>query len=49
MKQFCKGRAYEILGGVPNTIPVRMVGEEPSSEFRSFLEGHNGGIFNLNG
>ena len=42
-------RAYEILGGVPSTIPVRWVGEEPSSEFRSFLEGHNGGIFNPNG
>ena len=42
-------RAYQILGGVPNTIPVRWVGEEPSSEFRSFLEGHNGGIFNPNG
>jgi hypothetical protein len=46
---FALTRAYEILGGVPNTIPVRLVGEEPSLEFRSFLEGHDGGIFSLNG
>jgi uncharacterized protein (DUF362 family) len=39
-------RAYEILGGVPNRIEVRTVGELPSGEFQAFLENFGGGIFN---
>ncbi|MFH1532225.1 MAG: DUF362 domain-containing protein [Pseudomonadota bacterium] len=36
-------RAYEILGGVPATIPVRLVGEAPDPAFLAFLTAHDGG------
>ena len=40
-------RAYEILGGVPASISVRLMGEEPAQEFRNFLEAFNNRIFDL--
>ena len=36
-------RAYEILGSVPATIPVRLVGEAPDHAFLAFLTAHDGG------
>jgi len=40
-------RAYEILGGVPTSIPVRIMGESPAPEFLAFLESFSGGIFKI--
>jgi uncharacterized protein (DUF362 family) len=40
-------RAYEILGSVPSSIPVRLLGQEPSTGFRASLESHDGGILNI--
>jgi len=36
-------RAYEILGGVPASIPVKLVGEAPDPAFLAFLSAHDGG------
>ncbi|MCP4600406.1 MAG: DUF362 domain-containing protein [Proteobacteria bacterium] len=40
--------AYEkILGGVPDSIQVQLLGKKPDSELRSFLESYDQGIFDL--
>ena len=38
-------RAWELLGGRPTTIPVRLLGAEPDSDLRSFLETHGEGLW----
>lgn len=40
-------RAYEILGGVPASIAVRLAGGRPKTELRTFLEQHDGGRLRL--
>ncbi|UCC40968.1 MAG: DUF362 domain-containing protein [Candidatus Aminicenantes bacterium] len=39
--------AYRILGGMPDSIQIKLLGEEPNSLLRSFLESYNKGIFAL--
>ncbi len=40
-------RAYQILGGVPSVIPVRLMGQAPAPDFRAFRAAFNRGIFDL--
>jgi uncharacterized protein (DUF362 family) len=40
-------RAYQILGGIPQAIDVRLLGETPAPEFLEFLQGFNSGIFQI--
>jgi hypothetical protein len=40
-------RAYQILGGVPAKIPLRLMGEAPAPEFAAFLKAFSNGIFDL--
>lgn len=40
-------RAYEILGGVPESIPVVLRGRVPAADFRAHLEAHSGGVLRL--
>ena len=42
-------RAYEILGGIPEQIQVRMMGEEPDSDLFAYLKDADGGIFKFEG
>ncbi len=42
-------RAFELQGGIPESIPVRLSGLEPSAELRAFLEAFGGGILHLAG
>ena len=40
-------RAYEILGGIPSSIPVKLLGQQPDAAFRASLESHDRGILDL--
>lgn len=40
-------RAYSLLGGVPDEIPVLLAGEVPDPDFLAHLEAYNNGIFRL--
>jgi uncharacterized protein (DUF362 family) len=40
-------RAYDILGGMPRSIPVHLLGEQPNGKFRGFLASHDNGRFCL--
>ena len=42
-------RAYELQGGVPQTIRVRLAGAELDSELRAVIEAYDDGIFDLVG
>ena len=42
-------RAYELQGGVPETIRVLLAGAELDSELRAAIEAYDDGIFNLMG
>jgi uncharacterized protein (DUF362 family) len=40
-------RAYEILGGVPSSIGIRMIGNEPAQDLRDYLSSFGNGIFRI--
>ncbi len=40
-------RAYQILGGVPSSISVTLIGEEIDPVFKEFITTHNNNIFDL--
>ena len=42
-------RAYEILGGAPETVAVKIVGGEPATELAEFLTAHDDGRLGLSG